>query len=563
MLPVPRGPSTTAAPAALAAGVAPGETVRIAAVRVVSSGARVDVVRSTGPQDARAAIAAAQADPAVVAVEVDHRVRVADASGRVPATPDPDRSRQWALDALRAEQLWPAADGAGQVVAVVDTGVEGSHPDLDGRVLVGYDVLSGGGTGNTDPYGHGTHVAGIVAASAGNGIGVEGLAPQALILPVRALDAGGGGWDSDIATAIIWATDHGATVINLSLGGPDASDAMRGAIVYAINHGVVVVAAVGNERADGNPVEYPAAFGLPGLIAVAATTSERVSAAYSNTGSQVMIAAPGSSILSTYLNGTYALMSGTSMAAPYVSAAVAAVRSAEPGLAPAQVAQVLIGTADDLETPGRDDDTGTGLVDPLAAVCSLGHCPTGVSPTPSGSPSPSPSPSPTPAPLALGVRVQAPAAPIVSGALAVLTVTVSDVKGPVSGAGVTAVAAGRTLHAVTNRFGAARLAAVPARTGTWIVTVSAAGHRDARATVVLPVAPKVVVRWRGSKVTVSVTPVLGQLVTVWTRGRRGWVRHAHHAAAGGGVTLPVPAAPAARVTVSGVPGLAGVTSARP
>ena len=464
---VPRGPSTRVAPSVLAAGIARDRAVRVAVVRVEGSRARVDVLTRTGPWEVRRVIAAAQADPAVVAVEVDHRVRASDVApavtapaaptsapapgGPVPtaastatvtATPvaDPYRTRQWALTALHAEDVRRVAAGAGQVVGVVDSGVDATHPDLAGQVLPGTDEVTPGGDGRADAAGHGTHVAGIVAALAGNGIGVEGFAPQARILPVRALDAAGGGWDSDIAAGVIWAVDHGAGVVNLSLGGTDSSDAMRSAVLYAVARGTVVVAAVGNERQEGNPVEYPAGLStsVPGVIAVAATTSAGVSAGYSNTGADVTLAAPGDGILSTYPGGTYALMSGTSMATPYVSAVAAVIRSAEPGLSPAQVVQVLVASAVDLEARGRDDATGAGLVDPSAALCRLGHCPAAATPSPSPSPSPSsstggPSPSPS-APAALRVTVAGPAPEAVAGRPATLTVTVSDGAGPVVGA---------------------------------------------------------------------------------------------------------------------------------
>jgi hypothetical protein len=269
------------------------------------------------------------------------------------------------------------------------------------------------------------------------------------------------------------------------------------------------------------------------------------------------------------------------MAAPYVSAAVAVIRSLEPALTPVQVAQALVSTSDDLGMSGRDDETGAGLIDPVAAACSLGHCPDGVSPSPGASPSPtasgpegtptsaptsapssSPTPSPSGAPAALGVWVARPASPVVSGGVAVLTVTVSDAGGPVSGAVVRAVSGDRSVRAVTGASGVARLAVAPARTATWTVIATAAGHVDARRSAVVPVVPRVAVRWRGSRVTVTVRPAAGQVVTVWTRGSRGWVRRSHRAVGSGTVTLAVPAASAARITVSAGAGLSPVTVTR-
>jgi hypothetical protein len=152
---------------------------------------------------------------------------------------------------------------------------------------------------------------------------------------------------------------------------------------------------------------------------------------------------------------------------------------------------------------------------------------------------------------------------VVSGSAAVLSVTVSDPGGPVQGAEVTAASGGRSVRGVTGQAGAVRVTTAPGRTSSWTITVTAGGHRPARAVTTVWVVPRVAVRWRGSRVTVTVTPAAGQVVTVWTRGSRGWVRHAHRTAGSAPVTLPVPAAPAARVTVSGALGLSGVTAVRP
>jgi subtilisin family serine protease len=309
----------------------------------------------------------------VVAADVDHRIHAS-------STPDPYGPRQWGLNTLRAADVGVAT---GQVVAVVDTGVDAAHPDLSGVVLPGADCQSGqpgagcSGVGTTDPNGHGTHVAGIVAAVAGNGIGGAGLAQGAQILPVRAIAADGSGWDSDAAQGVIWAADHGATVINLSFGGPDASAIMDSAVSYALGKGVSIVVAAGNEAQAGNPVEWPAAD--PGVIAVGAVDSARLHAPWSNTGSHVALVAPGVQILSTLSSLApaatidpadppgYATWDGTSMAAPFVAAAVALLRHAQPTLNVAAVRQRLMDTADDLGPAGVDPTYGAGLVDIVAA----------------------------------------------------------------------------------------------------------------------------------------------------------------------------------------------------
>ena len=209
---------------------------------------------------------------------------------------DPLRSAQWALDKLGFEPVRDAVEPSTVTVAVVDTGVEASHEDLAGTVLGGWDALTGRPGADTDGYGHGTHVAGIVAALTGNGLGGSGAASGVRILPVRVLDADGQGWSSSIAEGIRWAADHGADVINLSLGGTVPSDVYRVAINYAVNgRGAVVVASAGNDYQSGNPMQYPASD--PDVIAVGASTASGARAAFSSTGGYVAISAPGTSIL--------------------------------------------------------------------------------------------------------------------------------------------------------------------------------------------------------------------------------------------------------------------------
>jgi serine protease len=595
---VPRGPSTRIAPRLVAARVKAGQSVRISAVAISGDGARVTVVRRTGPEAASAAIAAAQADPTVVAVQVDQRVHILDdapdtssastssasvSSGSVTArgalSNDADRSSQWALDTLRAEQAWDVTRGAGQVVAVVDSGVQGDHPDLAGQVLTGIDYITpGGGNGWNDTFGHGTHVAGIIAALAGNGIGTAGLAPAAKILPVRVLDASGG-WDSNVAKGVLWAAERGATVINLSVGGSESSADVRAAISYAVGRGAVVLAAAGNERQTGNAPDYPAALDLPGLLAVAATTSAGVSASYSNTGPYVDVAAPGDGIMSTYptyIGPSYREMSGTSMATPYAAAAVALIRAADPVLTAMSAARLLASTADDLEKVGRDDDTGAGLVDPVAALCSINRCPPGLTPSPTPVPTASPSPVPTTSPSStptsssgptttsrtMALTLHGPAVPTAYGRTAQLTVLVTDSSGPVAGAAVTVATSDRTAHAGTGADGIARITVAPVRSARWAVTATAVGHVAPRATWTIAVAPAVSVRWTSGRIAVTVTPLVHQTVSVLEPTAGRWVlRRKAVAGAGrsGTVTLAVTRRGRARVVVSAAGGLAGVT----
>lgn len=290
-----------------------------------------------------------------------HRDVAVHALGRAG---DPYRKRQWSLDRVAFERTWEVSDGRTAVVAVVDTGVDAGHEDLAGAVLPGYDTVDGG-DGRTDPNGHGTHVAGTIAAVTGNGRGIAGTAPGARILPVRVLDGDGGGRLSDILEGIVWASEHGADVINLSLGGAGGADLYREVIQYAEDRGVVVVAAAGNEAEEGNPSTYPGAD--PGVITVAAVDAGLHRAGFSNYGPQVDLAGPGVAVVGLYRQG-YAILSGTSMATPHVAAAAALVVARRPGLGPDAVQQVLEAAADDLGPSGRDDEYGAGLVDPWDAV---------------------------------------------------------------------------------------------------------------------------------------------------------------------------------------------------
>lgn len=380
--------STRTSPATLARGARAGSRV----VTLSRNGSRPQLQTTTvsSATAATSVIAAAQADPATLAVSLDTPVHALAA--------DPQRPNQWGLDRLRVSALAASAPGAAGTVAVIDTGVQGTHPDLAGLVAPGRDFTTvAGGRGDADPNGHGTHVAGIIAALAGNGRGGQGLTPGATILPLRVLDASGAGYDSNVAQAVIYAADAGADVINLSLGSPGSSDVLAGAIAYAHERGVVVVAAGGNARTSGSPVNYPAAY--PFVIAVAATDRDDTDAPYSNIGSYLDLAAPGSSILSTYKNSDYMLMSGTSMASPFVAAAALAVTFTSPSLTPDQVQSALTSTASDLGPRGADTRYGAGLLDPAAAVAAGRALAASAEPMPTSDPAPTTPAPTTPAPL--------------------------------------------------------------------------------------------------------------------------------------------------------------------
>lgn len=285
-------------------------------------------------------------------VEEDAVARIGAGSG------DPYYPRQWHLPRIGAERAWEVSRGAPEItVAVVDTGVDSSHPDLSGRVLAGYDFVDGD-SDPCDENGHGTYVAGILAAAGDNGLGVAGVAWRVRVLPVRVLDKSGQGYYSDVAAGIRYAADRGAKVINLSLGGGAYSRALQEAVDYARSRGSLPVAAAGNGAAQS--LDYPAACN--GVIAVGATDENDLPAPFSNRGGELDIMAPGVSILSAYPGNRYTSMSGTSAAAPQVSGAAALLLSVNGALSANEVERMLLTTARDLGEPGRDDASGWGLV---------------------------------------------------------------------------------------------------------------------------------------------------------------------------------------------------------
>ncbi|MFF8810669.1 type VII secretion-associated serine protease mycosin [Streptomyces pactum] len=299
-----------------------------------------------------------------------------------PARADGIRAQEWALDALHVRDAWRTTKGAGVTVAVLDTGVDADHPDLSGQVLPGKDLIGfGAGPGDKAWARHGTAMAGIIAGR-GHGQdgtdGVLGVAPEAKILPVRVILEDSdparkeprGVRGSALAEGIRWATDHGADVINLSLGDdsesahPEAAE--DAAVRYALGKGVIVVASAGNAGEKGDRVSYPAAY--PGVIAVTAVDRYGNRAAFSTRRWYATVCAPGVDVVVANPDRRYYNGWGTSAAAAFVSGAAALVRSAHPDLSPAQVKRLLADTAQDRPEDGHSDERGAGLVDPAAAI---------------------------------------------------------------------------------------------------------------------------------------------------------------------------------------------------
>ncbi|SDS64113.1 thermitase Serine peptidase. MEROPS family S08A [Paenibacillaceae bacterium GAS479] len=247
---------------------------------------------------------------------------------------------QYGAELIKAEQAWNVTVGKENVIiAVLDTGIDSTHPDLAGKVLAGKDYINPAGSAD-DPNGHGTHVAGIAAARTNKAAGITGIAPGVSLLPVRVLDAEGNGTLLNIAAGIRYAADMGAHVINLSLGGPARSWALRSAIRYAVSKGAVVVAAAGNTGSLA-PV-YPGAYDE--VIAVGSVGPKDIPSTFSAYGMWVDLAAPGEQIVSTYTDSRYTYFSGTSMAAPHVSGVAALLASL--GLSESEIRRSLLETAD-------------------------------------------------------------------------------------------------------------------------------------------------------------------------------------------------------------------------
>jgi subtilisin family serine protease len=268
----------------------------------------------------------------------------------------PAQQLPWGIDRIDAELVWTQGlIGTGIKIAIIDTGIDLSHPDL--KVAGGTNTIVPAKS-YADDNGHGTHCAGIIAAL-NNNIGVVGVAPGASIYAVKALARNGKGYISDIIEGIQWSVNNGMQVISMSLGATSTVQSLHDAVAAAYAANLTLVAAAGND--SGRSVEYPAAY--PEVIAVSATDSTNTIASFSSVGPQVELAAPGVGILSTYPGGKYATMSGTSMACPHVAATVALIIAAGRASTPDAIRSILAATADDLGAAGRDSQYGFGLVD--------------------------------------------------------------------------------------------------------------------------------------------------------------------------------------------------------
>jgi hypothetical protein len=303
--------------------------------------------------------------PSVVYAEPDRIIQLNDAVAGYQSATESGASN-WDLRAIDAQRAWTLGDGAGVVVAVLDTGVSATHPDLAGRVLSGWNVLTNSDNA-TDDAGHGTYVAGLIGGhdAAGSPLGV---APGVSILPVKILDSSGTGSTASFVAGINYAVRAGARIINISASGTTNSAAMDDALANAEAHGVLVVASAGNEANEATL--YPAAAST--VLAVTATDATNALAAFSSYGPTVALAAPGVNITSSWWSTDqgdgHMTASGSSASAPLVAGAAAIVAQLQPDASAATLREILTESAQDVGAPGIDAQTGFGLVDAYAAA---------------------------------------------------------------------------------------------------------------------------------------------------------------------------------------------------
>ena len=285
--------------------------------------------------------------------------------GAPAAEPAPSSAQElpWGVARVDAPAAWKKTRGEGVKVCIIDTGIDVDHPDLKANIKGGWNAIA-----KSDDYkddnGHGTHVAGTIAAL-DNGMGVVGVAPKADLYAVKVLDADGSGTYDDVIAGMLWAVDHHMQIASMSLGAAKGNDSLKAAVEAMVKGGVALIAAAGNSGPDPDTVGYPAAY--PGAIAVAAMDSSNHVADFSSRGPAVALIAPGVDVRSTYMGGGYESMDGTSMATPHVSG-LAALAVAAKGLSGYEaVRAALVGAATPLPDAAKTDQ-GAGVPDALKLV---------------------------------------------------------------------------------------------------------------------------------------------------------------------------------------------------
>jgi thermitase len=358
------------------ANASPSEVASLKANRTVSEIAALRITHlKVSPEEELAVFGQLKRSSAVEFVEFDSLVTTTFVpNDTYYATPYPSSHygnvAQWGPPAISAPAAWDITQGdSSTVIAIVDTGVDAGHPDLAEKIVGEYSF-----TGKVkDGFGHGTHCAGIAAAVTNDSMGVAGMCPSCKILSVKVLDDNGSGWISDVASGIVYAADHGADVISLSLGGSARSETLRAALDYALNHNALPVCAMGNSGTTS--ALEPAYWGS--CLSVVAADSNGSKASFSTYGIRADVSAPGVGILSTmptystYLSThgykpNYDALSGTSMATPMVAGIAGLVRSRNPGLTPTQTKGIIMATAGDGKS--WSPELGFGLVNAQLAV---------------------------------------------------------------------------------------------------------------------------------------------------------------------------------------------------
>src|SRR5262245_40259113 len=365
----------------LAVGLAPMEQALIIArnggIEVSSIPALRLHVIEVATADLPQVLANYQADPQVVSAE-ENKIRQSQA---YPA--DPLYQNQWSLPKIGWDSVFGNVTPTGSaVVAVLDTGVDAQHPDLAANVMPGISILDGS-SGTTDPSGHGTWIAGIVAAQTNTLEGIAGVAYTGVrIMPVSVLDANGLGQDSDIIAGVIWAADHGADVIVMAFSSPGFSQNLQDAIDYAWSKNVILVAATGNDAL--NTPTFPA--GDRGVMGVSGTDANDTLVPFSSYGPSVFIAAPATYIQTTDIGDAYTVINGTSASAAIVAGAAAFMKAVDPTLTNGIIVGRLARMAD---PAGTQDQTGNGRINFARALADTGTAviqPAGAPPTGNGGP---------------------------------------------------------------------------------------------------------------------------------------------------------------------------------
>lgn len=278
---------------------------------------------------------------------------------------DPNFANQWHLPKVSAPAAWDLTTGSSSVtVAVIDSGIDPYHPDLSNKLVAGYNYIGGSTSDTRDVMGHGTAVAGVIGADTNSGVGVAGLAWNTTIMPLVVINSSNWATYANIASAIMYAADNGAKVINLSLGGTSYSSTLQNAVNYAWGKGAVIVAAAGNNSSSAG--FYPAA--LNNVVAVSATDSSDNLLSFSNFGNWITVGAPGTYIYTTNNGGGYGNWQGTSFASPQVAALAALLFAKNPSLSNQQVVDLMKHNSDDVGSSGFDTSFGWGRINAFRAV---------------------------------------------------------------------------------------------------------------------------------------------------------------------------------------------------